>query len=150
MLGDVIVRGASGLLERWERSQVLSVSQDVLEELLLLECKVNLEIIDLLKSQDPAAALSAAVARAIRLDVFEQLFTKPKEAERVRARLADEPAIREAGGEAHLRNVYARGMAIQEIARLGGEAGAVPGVLLGRRLKNLRADLLRVVKALSR
>lgn len=149
MLSDVIVRGASGILERWERSRALAVSQDMIEELLLLECKVNIEIIDLLKSQDPAVALSAAVARAIRFDVFEQLFTMPKEAERVRAQLAAEPAIREAGGEAHLRNVYARAMAIQEIARLGGDAGVVPGVLLARRLKNLRTDLLRVVKVLS-
>jgi hypothetical protein len=151
MLGDVIVRGASGILERWERYQALSVSQDVLEQLLLLECKVNVEVLDLLRRQDPTVpALAAAVARAVRFDVFEQLFTRPKEAQRVRACLAGDPAILEAGGEAHLRNVYARGMAIQEIARLAGEDGTVPGVLLGRRLKNLRADLLRVVKVLSR
>lgn len=44
----------------------------------------------------------------------------------------------------------AQRMAIQEIARLGGEAGVVPGVLLARRLKSLRTEPLRMWKALSR
>lgn len=150
MLPELVVQGVVGVLGRWERRQELKVSKDMLQRLLLLECKVNLALLDLLRGKDaPAPALVAAVARSLSFDVFEQLFTRPAEGGGVLKDLAGDPAIGKAGGEGHLRNVYSRCMAIQEIGRLMEAAGPIPGVVPERRLKNLRRDMLRLVKALS-
>jgi hypothetical protein len=136
MWPELIARVAAGVMGRLQRYHELQLSRGVLQTLVLLECKVNLALLDLLRGQKPVPEpLAGSVARALRFDAFEQLFTQPETAGEVLELL--------------IRNVYARCMAIQEIARLANDDGVIPGVSMERRLKNLRRDVLRVVTVLS-
>jgi hypothetical protein len=147
MLDGTVVRGVEGLLARWERSQQLQISRDVFEDLFVLERRLNLELLGLLRRQDDSDAnLPATIARALQFDVMEQLFTERKRAEKVLGKLEEDPKIQVAGGVKHVRNIYARGRAIQQIAQLQTEGAALSGVSLTRRLKNLQRDLIALTK----
>ena len=149
MLDHLVVRGVEGVWERWERTQQRKISQGVFADLFSLECRINLELLELLSRQDSSnAPLAGHIAKALHFEVMEQLFTRPDAAQRVIGTLSGHPEVEKAGGVRYLRNVFARGMAIQQIARLQANKVGLTGVSLIRRLKNLKRDLIRIRKAL--
>ncbi len=147
MIDGTVIRGVEGLLARWERSQQVQISQEVFEDLFVLERRLNLELLDLLgRQEDPDEGLVLAIARALQFDVMEQLFTDPKRAQRLVGKLLKDPRIEQAGGIKYLRNVYARGRAIQQIAQMQTDGAVLTRVSCVRRLKNLRRDLIALAK----
>lgn len=142
-----------GMLDRWVRAKNANVDAGAVVRLLLLEARRNREILNVAVGAKESLPVSALwrVPLVMQSDLLEFVLGQGEVANQAlvavrKANLSDADDAQD--GVDFLTNIYVRMVALQGLASLNQQEG-LSEVRIELRLKNLRADLSQLIKALS-